>query len=285
MRLGIVSDFHLGGTRDSGWNNLQLQRHATEIAMAAIETLNAQAPEIVFVTGDLTEDGYREGDWTHQLALARDLLEKLTVPWYVVPGNHDRTLVKSGDFDRIMGDHLVPLYTRRGDLGIVGLREGPAVVGNTYSSLGQDQIEQVVAALKADPPQTLLIFSHFPLISEETLVEKHNGKYPGHFEDGAVLLDRLSGVTQNRMVVFAGHMHWHYITENPRWIQCTTGGMIEYPIELRIVTLHPTTMHFQVFPVAPSEIVAQSLADAAWVRGTPHDRQGELQLQVNRSNT
>lgn len=278
MRIGIVSDFHLGGTRNSQWNNLQLQNHATEIVGAAIELLNAQAPEVVFVTGDLTEDGYREGDWTHQLELARSLLEKFTVPWYVTPGNHDRTLMRSGDFDRIIGDHVLPQYTRRGEFGIVALREGPAVVGNTFSSIGQEQIDQVVLAVTANPPQTLLIFTHFPLVSEESLLERHNGKYPGHFEDGALLLDRLARVTHNRIVVFSGHMHWNYVTEGPRWIQCTTSGMVEYPIELRLVTLDSTSVQYNVLGVVSPELAAESLKDAEWVRGIPKDREGKLSL-------
>jgi hypothetical protein len=281
MRIGVVSDFHLGGTKDSRWNNLQLQRHASKIARAAIRRLNEQAPDVVFVTGDLTEDGYREGDWTHQLKLARVLLDGLTLPWKVVPGNHDRTLVKSGDFDRVMGEHVLPMYSRAGDLGIVALREGPAVTGNTYSSIGQAQIEQVVAAVRQDPAEQLLIFSHFPLISEEAFSAKNNGKYPGHFEDGAVLLEQLGRVASKRIVVFAGHMHWHLVTASPTWIQCTTGGMIEYPVELRMVTLEANCIRFQVMNVAASEFAKESLVEGGgWVSGEAKDRKGALTLTI-----
>jgi hypothetical protein len=227
----------------------------------------------------LTEDGYREGDWTHQLKLARELLDGFTVPWKVVPGNHDRTLVKSGDFDRIMGDHVLPPYSRMGELGIVALREGPAVVGNTYSSIGQAQIEQVVAAVTADPPEQLLIFSHFPLISEVEFSERNNGKYPGHFEDGTALLEQLAGVTRKRIVVFAGHMHWHLVTENPNWIHVTTGGMIEYPVELRMVDLEADAIRFKVLNVVAPELAGESLVDGgAWVRGEAKDREGLLTI-------
>ena len=144
--------------------------------------------------------------------------------------------------------------------------------------LGEEQIAQVVAKVKVEPPRTLILVSHFPLLNEESVARTHGGKYAGHFQDGTKLLEELSELVQNRIVIFSGHNHWHCITEEPLWIQCTTGGMIEYPIELRMVTLESNRMSHEVLGVASDEMIAESLAGAEWVRDTDKDRQGELVL-------
>lgn len=278
MQLGIVSDFHLGGTRNSQWNNRQMQLRATELAQAAIATLNAHALDAVVVTGDLTEDGHHEGNYLHQLLLARELLETIRAPWYVVPGNHDRLLVQSGDFDRVFSKHVLDGYTRWNEFGVVGLREWLGAQGHTFFKLGAAQIDNVVSAVKSDVPEMLVLFSHFPLLSEERFGELHGGRYPGHLEDGALLLEQLAQRVQNRIVIFCGHMHWHCITSDPRWIHCTTGGMIEYPMELRIVSLEFPTLQIATLDGAARELAAQSLLDADWVRGETRDREGTFLL-------
>lgn len=278
MQLGIVSDLHLGGTRNSKWNNRQMQMRATELAQSAIATLNAHALDAVVVTGDLTEDGYSEGDYLHQLLLARELLETIRAPWYVVPGNHDRLLVKSGDFDRVFAGHGLYGYTRWNACGVVGLREWLGVQGHSFSKLGAAQIDEVVSAVISDSPRMLVMFGHLPLISEEWFSTQHGGKYAGHFEDGGLLLERLTERMQNRIVIFCGHMHWHCITSDPRWIQCTTGGMIEYPMELRIVSLELPALKIATLDGAARDIAAQSLLDAEWVRGETRDREGTFLL-------
>lgn len=60
---------------------------------AAVAHVNALVPrpDLLLITGDLTNDG-RPG----QYAALRELLAPLTVPYYVLPGNHDdRALVRS----------------------------------------------------------------------------------------------------------------------------------------------------------------------------------------------
>ncbi len=52
--------------------------------VAAINAMRPR-PELVVVTGDVTNDGRPE-----QAARARALLDRLLVPYFVIPGNHDR---------------------------------------------------------------------------------------------------------------------------------------------------------------------------------------------------
>ena len=92
-------------------------------------------------------------------------------------------------------------------------------------------------------------------------------------------MEQLAGVTKKRIVVFAGHMHWHCVTENADWIHCTTGGMVEYPVELRMVTLETDHIRFEVMNVVAPELAGESLVEGGgWVRGEAKDRKGALTL-------
>ena len=74
MLIAQLSDVHVGGGR-----------FRLELLRAAIEEVNAAAPDLVVVAGDLTDDGYPD-----QYPEAREELAALECPEIVlVPGNHD----------------------------------------------------------------------------------------------------------------------------------------------------------------------------------------------------
>jgi 3',5'-cyclic AMP phosphodiesterase CpdA len=66
-----ISDLHFG-------------RERPPLVRALIEEINARAPELVAVSGDLTQSARRR-----ELAATRDFLAQLAPPVLVVPGNHD----------------------------------------------------------------------------------------------------------------------------------------------------------------------------------------------------
>ena len=69
--------------------------------MQCVEDINAN-PEIQFVmiNGDIANFGSDD-----ELQSAKDILDKLNVPWFIIPGNHDATWSESGtnSFARIFG--------------------------------------------------------------------------------------------------------------------------------------------------------------------------------------
>lgn len=74
MLIAQLSDVHVGAAR-----------YHEDLLRTAIAEINAAAPDLVVVAGDLTDDGYRD-----QYAGAKSELEALSCPQIVVvPGNHD----------------------------------------------------------------------------------------------------------------------------------------------------------------------------------------------------
>jgi 3',5'-cyclic AMP phosphodiesterase CpdA len=71
-----VSDTHLSRTHGYFQDNWDV----------FVETVEAERPDIVFVTGDMCFNGPVNPD---DLAYARSQMDRLPVPWRAIPGNHD----------------------------------------------------------------------------------------------------------------------------------------------------------------------------------------------------
>ena len=70
-KLAHISDLHFGRIDD-------------EVVEALLADLRSLGPDLIVVSGDLTQRGHR-----HQFREARAFLGRLSAPYLVVPGNHD----------------------------------------------------------------------------------------------------------------------------------------------------------------------------------------------------
>lgn len=75
-RIAVLSDIHISKTHPFFYHNWDICREAVE----------ALAPDLVIVEGDITLDGAETGE---QIAFARAEIARLTPPTLVIAGNHD----------------------------------------------------------------------------------------------------------------------------------------------------------------------------------------------------
>jgi Icc protein len=87
VRIVHASDFHFTGPyfQEDLWR--RFSQHMERIK-----------PDILVVTGDITDDGY-----THEYAIAKEYLDSLEVETLVVPGNHDARNVGYEVFEEYFG--------------------------------------------------------------------------------------------------------------------------------------------------------------------------------------
>ena len=266
-RFGVLSDLHLGRSMPGRGHNRLLHDQAETLACLAVAALNRQPLDAVFVLGDLTDDGTPQ-----QVDRARHILSSLIHPWYVVPGDHDRMAVRSGVFDQLLGSQAAPAYFRISDgIGVVSLREDAEAVTDAFRFDGLSAARSL-AALQADTPRTLLVLSHFPLVCQRTWAAVHNGRHAACPPDGPLLLSHLSACVRQRVVVLCGHQHWHHSRDGANWVQCATGSMLEYPMEVRMVTLAGDALYVETLAAGVACQRRDSLDRAKWVAGGPMDR-------------
>lgn len=170
-----VTDTHVG----SSTGEADLKRTVDDI-----NSLHDVA--FVIITGDITEFGFDD-----ELRKAKLILDRLTIPWFIIPGNHDMKWSGSGgfSFSQIFGYERISFDydTYR----FIGMHQGPILrMGDGHWS-PQDVrwLDSVLSA--ATQNQKIIFFTHYPLNSE--------------IDNWFVVLDKLKA--KNVVSVLFGHGH------------------------------------------------------------------------------
>ena len=173
-----ISDPHFGATDP-------------EIAAALLEELNTLRPALVAISGDLTQRARRA-----QFRMARAWLDKLVVPYLVVPGNHDiplydvvrRFLAPRDRYLEYISDDLAPLYAND-EVAVCGIDTTKSFT-TKHGRFTREHVERAVAQLAPYTDHWRIIVVHHPF-------EHATGS------EEAVPLFEAAGVD----LVLSGHLH------------------------------------------------------------------------------
>ncbi|UIR56090.1 PQQ-binding-like beta-propeller repeat protein [Sphingobacterium sp. SRCM116780] len=176
FKFAHVTDTHVG----SGTGADDLRR--------TVKDLNTlQGIDFVILSGDITEFGA-----DHELKLAKQILDSLQLPWYVIPGNHDGNWSENGanTFRRVFGGETF-FFKHKGFM-FLGTNSGP----NMRMSPGQIPRENLVwmdSIFNANPDKNtpLIYINHYP----------QDSSLNNWFE----ALDRVK--TRNVQLALCGHGH------------------------------------------------------------------------------
>jgi 3',5'-cyclic-AMP phosphodiesterase len=158
--LAQISDLHIraaGAPVNNSVDTLRLLDQCVD----RINTFEPR-PTAVLITGDLTESGADEDYRT-----LRQSLSRLTVPVYLMPGNHD----SRGALRRCFADHRY-LFQRASDLayridaaqlgGLQLICLDSLVEGIAHGELDDEQLDWLQAVLAQDPATPTLVAVHHP---------------------------------------------------------------------------------------------------------------------------
>lgn len=233
IRIGHLSDIHvpagvrptlrdLLGKRLTGYLNFKLRRekeYDVRVLQAAIQQLIDAKVDAVVVSGDLSNLAYHaEFTRAHEFLSA---LSTAQIPWFVIPGNHDRYLQRAidGFMEKQFAEHLgtplqphdpYPWITHLQGATILGLNS--AVANAPFQAWGHVSDAQIDAAYAAKDA----IDAHgAPLV---IAVHHHLGKAPHKDRDHNRNLRNSDHVLQlaqdlNAALVLHGHNHYLDIRE------------------------------------------------------------------------
>ncbi len=177
FRFAFISDTHIGSPNGSAEEDLR----------RTVRDINAQK-DIAFVvlTGDITEMGTNE-----ELRLAKQILDSLGLPWYIIPGNHDTGWSESGGdmFKTVFGSDKFSFESN--GIRFMGCASGP-YVRMSDGHVPRDAVNWMDTALKKmKPGQPLIFLNHYPI--DEGL------------DNWYEITDRLR--LYNTQVILCGHGH------------------------------------------------------------------------------
>ena len=183
-------------------SDLHFGRVDARIIAPLVERITAIQPDLVAVSGDLTQRARRR-----QFQHARAFLDRLPFQKLIVPGNHDvplfnvaaRLLDPFGGYRRWISPDLEPAYIDD-EIAIVGLNSARALITGGRGRLNVAQIENAVARLRAlAVPAIKVVVTHHPFdlpegFNEDNLVGRARLAMERFAQAGADLF-------------LAGHLH------------------------------------------------------------------------------
>ena len=183
-----LSDIHFG-TAD----------HA--VVNRAVEKINEIGPDIVIVSGDLTQRARSD-----EFRQAREFLDRLPMPQIVVPGNHDVPLYNVFDrlfrgtkkFERYITNDLSPKYVDN-EMAIVGVNTARSLTIKN-GRINQEQVDHIRSTFAGLSDEMLkVVVTHHPF----DLPEGYDGHdVVGRAKKAMPLIADCGGD-----VFLAGHLH------------------------------------------------------------------------------
>lgn len=189
MLLAQLSDPHLFADRD----NVFLGINPHDSLNAVINELQGVPQlEAVLATGDLTQD--HNDDSYHLFA---SMMDRLAVPTYVLPGNHDAPHIMNS----LLTGPKVSCGRRLLFKNWQVLMLDSTIVGKPAGRLGMDEIAWLTEMLsRHNQNHTLVALHHHPIATGCTWLDEHS------LENGMELLSLLSGYDHVKGVIW-GHVH------------------------------------------------------------------------------
>ncbi len=182
MRLVQISDCHLhaapAARARAGFPLRQLE--------AVVEAVNRERPDMVLVTGDISND-----ETAASYQLAQRTLGRLVAPWFWLAGNHDDPALMAET--RELLDEL--------DIGAWRILMLPTQVsGQAHGELGAERLAELAARLEEDDRPTLIAMHHPPLSVGSAWIDALGLK------DHEAFWQTLSAFGQVRAIL-CGHIH------------------------------------------------------------------------------
>lgn len=151
QKFAILSDIHV---TPGNANEAKL--------IAAVDEINASNADVVIMSGDLTNEGSDE-----QLRNVKSILDRISKPLYVIPGNHENNWSQSAckTFNDLWGNDRFAFTL--GNLVVIGMNCGP------FMKMGDGHIKQEdliwldkTLGEMVKPGMKVLSINHYPILED-----------------------------------------------------------------------------------------------------------------------
>ena len=149
FRFAFISDTHIGSPNGDAEEDLRR-------TVADINSMHDVA--FVVITGDITELGTDA-----EIKLAKQILDSLDVPYYIIPGNHDTGWSGSGglSFTKMFGDEK--FHLNYNGIHFLGCASGP-YVRMSDGHVPRHAVNWLTQELKKiSPTEPVIFLNHYPL--------------------------------------------------------------------------------------------------------------------------
>lgn len=185
MKIIHISDLHIGETKEN-----------PEILDKLIKEVNNANPEVVFITGDLTNEGLAK-----EYEEVSGIIKKFKKMPYIVPGNHDAR----NDGLELFQEHFArpPFAEYIGRLNATVFGLNSTMSDSNEGMVGEQQMEWLKKNLKNAKGKKILYMHH------HVLPVPHTGRERNILFDAGELLQLAKDYGVE--MILSGHKHQHYV--------------------------------------------------------------------------
>jgi len=201
MLIAQITDTHIV-PKGQDWKSLPETRVAERLQLVVANLGNlVPKPDVVLLTGDTIDEGGQEA-----YEYLKEILKPLSMPLYVIPGNHDDReamrvafqgesyMPREGFIHYVVDSHAVRLIAL-----------DTVVPDKIHGLLCQKRVEWLTHTLQKNTEKPTLIFMHHPVIKVgQKIVDHDNCFTPDQFEDIIRSFPNIIGI-------IAGHNHRPYM--------------------------------------------------------------------------
>lgn len=181
--IAHISDLHVGMTSFD-----------ENVFLKAVDEINNARPDMIILTGDLTDNGYYR-----EFQQVKKYLELFESPLFAIPGNHDSRNLGYQTFEELIGERSWKL-TMGGNLTVIGLDsstpdENRGHIGRPQHMWLDHQLEDCVRN------------NHFSIVAlhHHTIPVPNTGRERNILSDSGDILNTLTSRGVN--LVLSGHKH------------------------------------------------------------------------------
>lgn len=314
FRFAVLSDTHIGGKGEGYWHNRLLLGQAGEIAKTALSQIGSHGVEMIFIAGDVAQDGSIEA-----IEEVKAVLRASPAPVCLVAGNHD-TINKEITNNKFQnpndnkavnkGCELIPAEGCFPPKIITAFPEQfPEGTGNRAFFAGgiefavldawcvfddgsmspcvnetkvlkamtipNQQLIWLEKLLRNNIPDPVIIFTHMPLVPISERLKSTGRKDAGMLANAEEVRSIIRDC-KRVIACFSGHQHFNQITVHDGILHCVTSSMIEYPMMYRVVDVYENRLHISTYQVQGTDYPELSFDGAEWVTGEESDRECEF---------
>jgi Icc protein len=210
-----VSDIHIGET---GVSVKDLKK-----AMDSIEETAKESPSpLLLVTGDLTAEGLRE-----EYEGAASVLNEVSLPKVIIPGNHDERNYGSAHFEELFGDRFKTYESEH----LAIFAADSAEPDNDSGHVGRVKYDEIRDFFNQAKDKVKIFALHHHLIPVP-----HTGREFNVVEDAGDVLGVLDGARCS--LVLNGHRHVPWIWRLGEMVLCNAGTLLSRRVRGANAQLH-----------------------------------------------
>lgn len=230
MLIAHISDFHIFADNPE---SMLVRKDAADVARKVIADIKDHIPalDVVIFTGDLADGGSPE-----DYDLLKEILSPLSIPVFVMPGNHDnrenmyRAFKATTPFEPSPNLNYEAVVN---ELRILAL--DTLVDGAIHGALNSDQLDWLQRKLQDQHSgPTIIAMHHPPFPSGVTAYDKIGLKA------GKERLRKIIAEYKTQLIILAGHIHrpfqalWH-----GAFCQVSGGSAFQHGLDLRAHSIDP----------------------------------------------